>query len=97
MNEQDYLEAMAIIQKSFNSGKLWSEYKRWDMLDFDSKTKAIFDSRCGGCNKVRKLVGTISLVFGTEGACKDCCDESNQRYMAFREEFDNQESHGENI
>ena len=89
MNEQDYLTAKAIIIRSLKSGTLLTEYKAWDNLDFDARRTALFDSRCGGCNKIKLLPGTIELTFGTEGACKDCMDQANSRLMAYKEEWRN--------
>ena len=85
--QDHYILAKGIIAKSFRSGKLWSEYKLWDSLDYEARMQAIEDSKCGGCGKVRKLTGTIAHLFGTEGACNCCKDENNPRLMEWRREF----------
>lgn len=84
MNHEDYIEALAIIKKSLNTGKLLVGFKRWELLDTDARSKALFDSTCMGCMKIKLLVGTIELMFGTEGACKDCMDQNNPRLMHYR-------------
>ena len=77
MNQNHYNVAKDILRRSLISGKLLSEYKEWDQLDYDAKSKAITDSKCNGCWKIKSLVGTISHIFGTALACKDCSDEFN--------------------
>ena len=81
-----YLKAMQAIKNMLRTGRtIFPAY--WDSLDFDARQRALFNSRCGGCGKIKRLTGTISLMFGTEEACSSCADENNLRLMAFREEF----------
>ena len=69
---QDYLEAKAIILKSLKTGKLLVEFKRWEQLDTDAKNKALLDSRCTICGKIKLLTDTYCGLFGTDPCCKDC-------------------------
>ncbi len=69
---EDYDLARAIILKSLKSGKLLTEFKLWDTLDYDDRMKALRDMTCIRCGKVSKLTGTYQHIFGTDPCCKSC-------------------------
>ena len=58
--------------------------KFWETLDYDEKMRALEDSKCAGCGKVKKLVGS----YYSQAACFDCSDENNQRSQDFRSNWD---------
>jgi hypothetical protein len=84
-----YIEALAIIENSLKRGRPLFQFKRWDKLDYSAKMKALEDSKCAGCHRVKLLIGTIQNIYSTEKACMDCADENNTRLMQMREEFNN--------
>ena len=87
MNPTDYTlptqieMAKAIIIKSLKSGKLLTEYRLWDKIDYIAKREAIFEMTCHFCRRIKPLTGTRSHYFGTESACIDCSDETNYPHL----------------
>lgn len=73
----NYLTAKVIILKSLKSGKLLTEYKLWDNLDYHAKTQALKDSfsRCDACYQSfhnSELQIAESNMYGTFYNCKNC-------------------------
>ena len=78
----DYLIVKAIILKSLKSGKLLTEYKLWDQLDYHAKKQAIKDSfsKCDMCYKtfhVSKLQIAESNMYGQFQECSNCISKRN--------------------